>query len=386
MSPTAQQQLDIGLTHLYSLEYDESRAAFRRLIELEPDSPWGYLFESGGIWWQSAQEYGLFKDTPTLQGLFEQDVEAAIRKAELIIDSTHEKPPRADAHFILGMALGTRGQWELLRGHYVKAYLDGRKALKHLKKAKRLDDEYHDANLGLGVYDYQAARLSGVLKLAAIVGVRGDEERGIKRIKDAMINGRFARRQAAQFLSSIYLVDRRDYVAALPVIEGLRRDFPNSIYFKSLEALILHHLGRHDESIALGRDIFQIAHADPKAFERKLLSLVCGLAGEKCLEREDAQLLRDWTTYALAASPPTGALREPWLSTLHLYRGYAHDLLGAVDEAGRDFRWVLAHPGPAANKARAEYCLEELCDRPTLLAYLRELSKAGKNGQKSVSR
>ncbi|MDX6770582.1 MAG: hypothetical protein SF051_13690, partial [Elusimicrobiota bacterium] len=66
LSPAAETQLTEGIDRLYALDYDASRAAFRRLIELEPDNPWGYLFEAGGIWWQSSQEYGLFKDTPTL--------------------------------------------------------------------------------------------------------------------------------------------------------------------------------------------------------------------------------------------------------------------------------------------------------------------------------
>src|SRR5581483_5483536 len=113
LSPNAELALDRGLHDLYSLDYDKARADFRKLIEQEPDNPFGYLFESGAIWWQSSQEYGLFKDTPTLQGLFEQDVEAAIRKADALTDAK-DKVQKADGHFVLGMALGTRGQWGLL--------------------------------------------------------------------------------------------------------------------------------------------------------------------------------------------------------------------------------------------------------------------------------
>ena len=73
-SPATQAQLDEGLNALYSLDYVQARRASRKLIELEPDNPFGYLFEASAIWWQASQEYVLFKDTPTLQGLFEQDV------------------------------------------------------------------------------------------------------------------------------------------------------------------------------------------------------------------------------------------------------------------------------------------------------------------------
>src|SRR5204863_36047 len=93
-SPAATAYLDEGITALYSLDYPRSRKAARKLIELEPDNPFGYLFEAGAIWWQSSQEFGLFKDTPTLQGLFEQDIEAGVRKAEAYIDSK-DKQTRA---------------------------------------------------------------------------------------------------------------------------------------------------------------------------------------------------------------------------------------------------------------------------------------------------
>ena len=126
LSRNAEIQLDEGLKHLYGMDYEKSRAAFRKLIELEPDNPFGYLFESGAIWWQSSQEYGLFKDTPTLQGLFEQDVDAAVRKADPLTDAK-DKTTRADGHFVEGMSLGTRGQWGLLRGHYWRAFPTARR-------------------------------------------------------------------------------------------------------------------------------------------------------------------------------------------------------------------------------------------------------------------
>jgi len=64
-----------------------------------------------------------------LQGLFEQDVEAAIRKADPWTNSK-DKAVRADGHFAMGMALGTSACGACLRGHHVKAYFEG-KAVKH---------------------------------------------------------------------------------------------------------------------------------------------------------------------------------------------------------------------------------------------------------------
>ncbi len=259
LTPAAEKQLTEGIDRLYGLDYDASRAAFRKLIELEPDNPWGYLFEAGGIWWQSSQEYGLFKDTPTLQGLFEQDVEAALRKAEAYIDSK-DPQTRADGYFVSGMTLGTRGQWNVMKGKWIAAYLDGKKAVKHLNKCVKLDDEYYDAYLGLGLFDYQAARFSGIARLGAFLGgMRGDEKRGLERIALATEKARYANRQAAQLLANTYIIDLHDYARALPVLEKLRVMFPDSVYFVFLEALVRHRLGDWDGSAALGRTLFTAA-------------------------------------------------------------------------------------------------------------------------------
>ena len=383
LTPNAERYLDEGLTNLYGLEYEKSRASFRKLIELEPDNPFGYLFESGAIWWQSSMEYGLFKDTPTLQGLFEQDVEAAIRKADPWTDSK-DRTLKVDGHFVSGMALGTRGQWGLMRGHYVKAYFDGRKAMKHLKKCAKMDDEYYDVQLGLGVFDYQAARMQGVLRMAALVGVRGDEERGLEKMHEAMDKGRFASRQAAQFLSSIYILDRKDWKKALEVVLRLRGHFPESVYFRYLEVLVRDRLGDHEASLAAGREIFDRVKADPPGWNKKLLSIVCGLSGDKCLNRESSELAVAWCTRAIESTPEPkpGRKLKPaeqdtlkWLSLSRLYRAYMQEVLGHVDAAERDFKWVLAHPEFADGHSRARECMEHGCAKEDLLLYLRSLSR-----------
>lgn len=376
LSSAAETALDSGLHALYSLDYERSRAAFHALIEQEPDSPYGYLFESGAIWWEAAQEYGLFKDTPTLQGLFESDVDEAIRKSDGWIASA-DRDRQRDGHFAAGMALGTRGQWDIMKGHYLKAYLDGKHAVKHLKKASKLDPDYADTDFGLGVFDYEAARLSGVAKLGVLVGVRGDEKRGIGLIEKAMDHGRYASRQAADFLLTLFVVDKGDWRGARPALEKLRRDFPESLYFQAAELALRWNTGERDASLRLGRDLFAKAQADPAAFQRKLLSLACGLSDGTCLDRAQANASRAWLTAALAAAPqPPAADDVSYLSLLHLYRGYMDDALGLPEDAAKDYGWCLEQPEFWDVHARAELCLRQGCAQREVLAYLKALSRA----------
>jgi tetratricopeptide (TPR) repeat protein len=376
-SPAAQAQLDEGINALYSLDYAKSRLASRKLIEIEPDNPFGYLFEAGAIWWQASQEYGLFKDTPTLQGLFEQDIEAGVRKSEAYIDSK-DKQTKADGHFVAGMTLGVRGQWNLMKGKWLDAYFDGKKSMKHLKKVVKLDEDYEDVYLGLGVFDYQAAHMSGIAKLGILFGMRGDEKRGLERIQRAVDRSTFARRQAAQMLSSIYLIDMHDDARALTVIQQLRRDFPGSPYFIFLEAMLRHRLGDWDGSLTLGRELHKIIAADPKAFRHKWLTLACGLSGADCLEKKDMERTLAWLDHALDATskePADGKKPDTFKTLLRLLRGQALDVLGRRDEAVKEYQKAEFLPPLGDSREIARACLASPCTREAVLVRLRAMSK-----------
>ena len=373
LSPAAETQLDEGLKLLYSLDYARSRAAFRKLIELEPDNPFGYLFESGGLWWQSAQEFGLLQDAPDLRTLFESDVAAAQRKAGAYIDS---KDPqlRADGYFVSGMALGTLGQWRLTQGHWMDAYFAGKKAIKHLRKCVKLDPTYYDADLGLGVFDYQAARFSGIAKLGFLFGVHGNEKRGLAEIELAADKARYANRQASAFLLCIDLIDRRDFARALPIVQKLRADFPLSPYYLFLETVTRERLGDRDGSLALGRRLYGQIAENPSAFRPKWLTLVCGLSGPACLSEDDAARALLWFDHALEASAQETP--DGFHALLHLFRGHLLDVLGRRGEAASEYSQAQALPDFDSSRARAAACAQSACGREELLRLLRDWSKA----------
>ncbi len=386
LSPAAERYLDEGLHHLYSLEYDQSHAAFHKIIETEPDSPFGYLFEAGGIWWQSSMEYGLFKDTPTLQGVFEKDIDTALKKVDAL-EASKDPQTSADGHFVEGMTAGTKGQWEIMRGQWVKAYFTGKRAMKHLNKCLKIDKDYYDADLGVGAFNYQASHFGKFLKVVAVVGgIHGDEKKGLELMELAAEKGHYGARQAAQFLATIYISDRHDYAKALPLIQRLRQDFPESPYFEFIEAMLQYRLGHWDESLKLGREIFDRSSGDPKSLNQKLLGLTCGLTGDQCLAKGDVEHGLEWFSKAGEAAPAAKATHskkaaaeaesdQQWLSAAHLYRAYTLDILGRSPESAKDYHWVLEHPDFSDNRARAQECLDRICDSKSLLLYMRAMSK-----------
>ncbi|MDE2236721.1 MAG: hypothetical protein KGK30_02415, partial [Elusimicrobia bacterium] len=287
---------------------------------------------------------------------------------------------RLDGLFVEGMARGTRGQWDLLQGRYLNAYFDGRRAIKYLRLVSRLDPDYHDADLGLGVFEYQIAHFSGLLaSIGGLLGLRGSEPEGLRLLRSAMEHGRYAKEQAAQFLATIYIVDRGDWASALPIVLRLRRDFPDSPYAELLELEARWKLGDRTASLKLGRSLFARAQADPEGFRRKLLSLACGLTGESCLDAGQAASMRAWLEAAIASvdkpeRPPQGQDLD-YLVFLRLLRGQANDALGASGAAASDYDWVRQQPDVLGSRARAQACLRGGCPASEQIDYLRSLAR-----------
>jgi tetratricopeptide (TPR) repeat protein len=378
------------VAELFSLDFVASRADMRRLIDNEPENPLGYLFESGILWWQASAEYGLFKDTPTLQGLFEADVDACVEKAKPLLDSKDPKA-RTEGLFASGMCYGVRGQWDIARGKYLKAYRDGKKSMKYLRKCVKESPEFHDAYLGLGIFDYQTDRLPAVLKLSAIFIARGDAELGKKRMRQAAEKGKLVARQAEIFLMSLLITDEKDYPGALRLLDSLLQAYPKSPYFHFIRAMLLHKLGREDDSLRQGRALFALTASDQEILGRKQLAMFCGLTGPDCLKPGALRAANAWLVDAQGAAwqdfvatsrlPPKARAAadkeiEAWITTLQLYQAIVWDMLGERSAAQQQYKGVLARPDYQGSRARARACLDAPCDQAFVSRKLKELSLA----------
>ncbi len=384
-----------GFKALYNLDYARAQGTFRTLIRNEPDKAFNYLFESGALWWEASNEAGLFKRRPDLRKRFEDDTRQAVFRSKPLLDSSDPKD-QADGHFIVGMALGARGQWELLEHHWLKAYLAGKKAVAHLKKCLEIDPEYADAKLGLGWFEYDVSRYSGLLGFLSrhLLDVRGDEAGGLQLIEAAAKHAAYVSRQAQIVLSSIYLGDKRDFPKALAAIQELRRAYPESPYFQFLESVLRYATKDSAGSFQTAREFFGPFSRDEKASKPKLLTLLCAFAEKSCPDPVQTELSLGWLRRAIndekaleiTAMPKGWTQRDhlSWLSTLYLYRGYAESILGLPNLAKADFDRVISdYPAFWDNQDRARGCLKSPCAAKTIESYLKNLAMPLRAGAKT---
>ncbi|MFA5140874.1 MAG: tetratricopeptide repeat protein [Elusimicrobiota bacterium] len=332
--------LEQGTAALFDLEFDKARAVCEGRIREAPTDPSGALCRAAATWWQAATEPVEGRVDAALEKRFFADVDAAFKLAK--------KGSGAQAHVMAGLALGLRAQWHQDRGEKGKAKSYGKKAAKRLKKALKLDPRASDAHFGLGVLDL---------------------EEGTYALRTAMGYGRLTSDAAAFFLLRVLILERKDYEAALPVLERLRGRYPRSLMLKFLEAVALHRVGRWDESRALLSGLLQDPAVRAEFLGPKQPRIVCGFYQERCLERETLLGAIEWTSREIETWHPKGL----WRSVLLFYRGLAYGLAGDHDLAARDLRAVERHPELSPMSWAADTCASGICRRQTVLELMKEL-------------
>ncbi|MFQ5927651.1 MAG: tetratricopeptide repeat protein, partial [Terriglobia bacterium] len=146
-----------------------------------------------------------------------------------------ENPHDKTALFALGIAYGTEANYEFtFNKRWYAALKAGTKAKRFHERLKRLDENYHDADLVLGIYEYAVGSIPTAVKwLALLAGYRGSKERGIQLLHSAITRGRLVNTAAAVLLAVVYNREKK-YAYTRALLEKLAEYYPRN-YLLPLE-------------------------------------------------------------------------------------------------------------------------------------------------------
>lgn len=142
--------------------------------------------------------------------------------------------PEQNSHlfFCKGTILGTQALVHLQNKDWIKSYTNGKKGVATLKQAIELDPTNYDPYLGLGMFEYYCARLTGTVKILAwIIGFRGDEEKGINYVKQVLDKGHYAKGPAEVFLTFVYISNPETIIQGLEMAQILRKKYPHNFLY-----------------------------------------------------------------------------------------------------------------------------------------------------------
>ena len=340
-----------GINHLYDLEFDEAERLFSKIVAEKPDYPVGYFYMAMVTW--SRLSVG-FWTAENLKDYVER-IDLTISAAKKGIEK-NEKDSRN--YFYLGGALGFKGRFELMQQKWFSSYNLAYDAIQALRTCQKLDPDNKDVLLGLGIYDYYTAKLSGVLKFLTYLFLhRGDKEEGLRKLNVAANEAVFSGPEAKSMLIHIYLYLEEDYDKALPIIQELRAKFkknPRYPFFEGLVYIRRDDGGRYREMVDSLR-----AESRKKATQSDFLiweTQALYLEATYHLFRGETQKARNKLDAILSKADPV--VDPDMIAWPILKKGMSYDLEGKRDTALGLYRQVLKMENGAGAQFLAEKCID----------------------------
>lgn len=140
----------------------------------------------------------------------------------------------AEMFLWLGNAYGLRTGLQMLRKEVFKGIADGIEGRENLDEAIHLDPDLTDANFGIGLSDYILSRNPRILRVVQRLFdlPAGDQRGGLRRLDEAILNGRYNQTDALSARAYLDLYYEMDAQSARTRFRDLLERYPNSLDYR----------------------------------------------------------------------------------------------------------------------------------------------------------
>ncbi len=324
-----------GFEALYNLDYEGARARFKELARAFPDHPAGPQFLAASLWLETLNasrrlQSGLYNNE-SFYAKTEDKVDPKIvvqfkewtRAAKGLAEARLKKNPKdAEALYFLGATQGLKAAFAgAVERSFVSALRSGSDAVDKHRDTIKVDPNYHDAELIIGMQDYIVGGLALPYKiLAGVTGTRGSKKRGLATLERVVREGQWAKDDARVMLIPLYKREKR-YADAAVFARDLAAKYPKNYLFK-------------------------LEYADALVSQAATERASGGATAAATTEREAFAifdgLLRDKATRDAAARQ---------LDLIHFQYGEALFVAGQFERAAKEFLAAASVPNAEANQA-----------------------------------
>ena len=239
----------------------------------------------------------------------------------------------------LGSTYGIRARTAMAGKDWLDVLYFGYQGLKHIRKAKSMDDRLMDVYMPIGLMEYFTCLSPVPVKLGAkLAGLSADCALGLQYLDIAAKESNYSWIEASNVLAYAYLHIERDYIKAEKVIFPLVEKFPSHPYFSFLKGELLAKTGNWDELELLMPRLEVFGDSGPflKQNECHLkLAYIRGLKAFYHGDYKEAIKQMDWML-------ENYHMEFDWLKGFsYLWRGKSYDALDKRDLAIYDYKEVL---------------------------------------------
>lgn len=277
----------------YNLDYDASLSRFEAVQRANPQSAIAIGYVLTVVVFRELYHQDLLDTTYYAHDSFlssKRSVpvpEATRQRIESLTDSAielcnrqlHENPRDANALFARGYARGIHASFITLVDHsYFAAARQGLAARNDSEDVLKIDPDYQDAKMAIGIQQFAVASLPRVLRMMiGISGVTGNKEKGLNLLRESAAGGIVTPIESRTALSLFLRHDGR-YSEALAVQRGLAQEFPHDYLFRLEEANLTKDQGNGPAAIATYKAVLEDARKPGYFVDPRLQMAWFGLA------------------------------------------------------------------------------------------------------------
>ncbi len=266
-----------GIDAIYSVDIPEARKNFDEALSKYPDHPYPHFGLAMAKW--ASLEYLEDESDPKLYKEYEAMTDKALNVG---LAWVKKHPGDANAYMCLGGMYGLSARLAVLQHRWISAYFEGRKAISNTKTALKIDPEMYDAYLGLGLYEYYAGTLSGVVKILAKFFLSGDAKHGIELLTICKEKGYFNSMAAKLMLIEIYTTTGSPYVnreLAVKWSHELREAYPEHPQMQFVEIVSLYENRQYEDCRKEALEYLHAINDGKPAYRRRYLPRILTAMG-----------------------------------------------------------------------------------------------------------
>ena len=337
-----------GNDAVYSLDYKTAREIFTRMTKLAPEHPAGYVYLANNLWLETlnarrrlstsiytgggfySQDASEDKIDPRREREFNDLIKQAVAAA---VGRLQKNPKDVEALYYQASALGLRAAYSTsVKRSFRRAIGDANESVKLQRQVIKIDPQYIDAYLSIGLYEFVIDSLPlGWKFLARLAGLKGSKKNGIAHLETVTQGGKYAADDARVVLIGLYSKQNQPE-KAVELIGQLAGKYPRNYLFGIERAAMLYRLGRADEGARVFGDLLK-----DERIAQSATDLVRFQWGEALAERGE---------YAAAVEQYAEVMRWPksdaeLISLAHLNSGQAQDAMGKRELALAEYQIVL---------------------------------------------
>ncbi len=350
-----QQDVRDAHTYFYNLDYDRALAIFETVEQAHPQSAMAMDYVLMVLIFRELYHQDLLdttyyahdsflssKRTVTVPEETRRQIESTTDAALALCDQQiHANPNDTNALFARGYARGMHAAFITLADHsFVTAARQGLAARNDSEHVLKLDSEYQDAKMAVGIQQFAVASLPRMVRMmVGIAGVDGNKEKGLQLLREAGEHGLVTRVESRTALSLFLRHDGR-YPEALAVQHGLAQEFPHDYLFRLEEANLTKDEGNGPKAIAAYREVLADARRPGYFVDARLQLAWFGLADT---ERGQNDITNAAKHYLEASEQPNCS---DWLRRrAQLNAGEMLDLLHDHGNAMKQYQLAAASGG-----------------------------------------